>query len=287
MKGQILLTRSAPDEAVVERRRWFFRHPLLIRLTHWSMAIAMAVLLMSGYQIFNAHPALYWGKASHFDTPLLSMEATQDTSTGSRGKTTVLGRSFDTTGVLGLSYDEKAQEEERAFPSWATLPSDQDLATGRRWHFLFAWILVLNVILYLVFGVFSRQLAFRIFPERDQWRGFGRAVLDHIRFRYPEGDEAKRYNVIQKLTYLLVIFCLIPLQVLAGIAMSPGLNSVAPWLLDLLGGRQSARTIHFVVAHLLLLFVLVHVFEVLVSGFWNNMRGMVTGWFVIERKRIE
>ena len=98
---------------------------------------------------------------------------------------------------------------------------------------------------------------------------------------FPKGEAATRYNVIQKLTYLVVVLALLPLQILAGLAMSPGFDAVAPWLLEAFGGRQSARTIHFVIASLLLLFVLVHLIMVVLSGPFNNLRGMITGWFAI------
>jgi thiosulfate reductase cytochrome b subunit len=123
-----------------------------------------------------------------------------------------------------------------------------------------------------------------LIPSRDQIRHFGASIWEHLTLRFPQGDEAKRYNVIQKLTYVVVILVLLPVQVLAGLAMSPAMDAAAPFLLTMFGGRQSARTVHFVVANLLVLFVVVHVALVLLSGFWNNMRGMVTGWFVIERK---
>lgn len=121
-------------------------------------------------------------------------------------------------------------------------------------------------------------------PSRDQIRDFAGSIREHLTLRFPEGDEAKRYNVIQKLTYLVVLGFLLPVQVLAGLAMSPAMDAAFPFLLTMFGGRQSARTVHFVVANLLVLFVVVHVVMVVLSGFWNNMRGMVTGWFVIERE---
>ncbi|MEA1834453.1 cytochrome b/b6 domain-containing protein [Methylobacterium durans] len=276
------LTRSAPATSEVERRRWMFRHPAVIRITHWINAVCLLVLLMSGLQIFNAHPALYWGKVSTFETPLLSMTSTEHDPP--KGVTTVLGHSFDTTGILGLSTSSSGEVADRGFPSWLTLPADQDLTGGRTWHFFFAWLLVLNGAAYLLYSLLSGQLRFRVLPSRDQVRHFGAAIREHLTLRFPQGDEAKRYNVIQKLTYLVVIFVLLPVQVLAGLAMSPAMDAAFPFLLTAFGGRQSARTVHFIVAHLLVLFVAIHVAMVVVSGFWNNMRGMLTGWFVIERK---
>ena len=277
--------RDPTGDDVVEtvRRRWTFRHPLVIRLAHWLNVVCLAVLLMSGLQIFNAHPALYWGEASTFDRPFVAI--TQDqTQDAARGIVSVAGHTFDTTGWLGLS-NLNGEPTGRAFPSWITLPAYQDLATGRRWHFLFAWAFVINGLIYLVYGIGSGQLRRRLVPEGDQWRGFGSAIREHLTLRFPEGKEAKRYNVLQKLTYLVVVAVLLPLMLLTGLAMSPGMNAVVP-LPDLFGGRQSARTLHFLVTNLLVLFVIVHVLLVLASGLWNNLRGMVTGWYVIEKTKL-
>ena len=267
----------------LQRRHWVFRHPILIRLCHWINVVALTILLMSGLQIFNAHPALYWGKISTFDKPWASIGADEDADPA-KGVTMVAGHSFNTTGVLGVSTSASGDTDQRGFPHWITLPGEQDLATGRRWHFLFAWIFVINGLLYLGYGLVSGQFRARYIPTGQQVRHIWESVKEHILLRFPEGEEAKRYNVIQKFTYLIVVLGLLPLQVLAGLAMSPGMDSTAPWLLTLFGGRQSARTIHFIIADLLVLFVLVHVVLVIVSGLWNNMRGMITGWFVIERK---
>ena len=277
---------SASDHVEVVRRRWSFRHPLAIRLAHWLNAVCLLVLLMSGLQIFNAHPALYWGSVSTFDTPFLAIGADAPENGEARGQVTVLGRTFNTTGILGLSTNAAGAEAERAFPAWATLPSDLDLATGRRWHWLFGWAFVLNGSIYLAYGLGSGQLRARVIPTGRQIRDIGGSIVEHLTLRFPRGEEAKRYNVLQKLTYLDVIVVLLPVQVLTGLAMSPAMNAAAPFLLDLFGGRQSARSLHFIAANLLVLFVIVHVVLVLVSGFWNNMRGMLTGWFVIERERL-
>lgn len=273
------------DDEVMDRRhrRWVFRHPALIRLCHWINVFCLAILLMSGLQIFNAHPALYWGSTSNFDAPIASIGVDAD-ATVPRGVVAIGSHEITTTGVLGVSKDTAGTLTEQAFPSWITLPGVRDLATGRRWHFLVAWVFVVNGLVYLAYGVASGQLRARYVPSRDQIQHFGASVKDHLLLRFPEGAEAKRYNVIQKLTYVVVVLGLLPLQLMAGLAMSPAMNSVAPWLLDLFGGRQTARTIHFVVAVLLVLFVLVHVALVVVSGLWNNMRGMITGWFVIAHE---
>ncbi|MDP4003703.1 cytochrome b/b6 domain-containing protein [Methylobacterium sp. NEAU K] len=277
---------EAPETVDRQGRRWFYRHPLVIRVAHWINAAVLLVLLMSGLQIFNAHPALYWGAVSTFDTPAFAITSEPGGDGRNRGVVTIGAHRFDTTGVLGLSR-AGGTEAERAFPSWATLPSDQDLATGRRWHFLFAWFLVLNGALYLLYGLFSGQLRRRLIPDGDQIRDFGGSVKEHLLLRFPEGEEAKRYNVIQKLTYLVVVLGLLPAMVLAGLAMSPGVDAAWPWLPELFGGRQSARSVHFIAAGLIVLFVVVHVLLVVVSGLANNMRGMITGWFSLGRPGTE
>lgn len=275
----------APTDTIeTVRRHWTFRHPLVIRLAHWLNVVCLAVLLMSGLQIFNAHPALYWGSKSTFDTPLFAITDDQTPDGTSRGIVQVAGRTFDTTGWLGLST-QQGESAARAFPAWITLPASQNLATGRRWHFLFAWAFVINGLIYLAYGIGSGQLRRRIIPDGDQIRGFGASIREHLTLRFPKGDEARRYNVLQKLTYLVVVLLLLPLMLLTGLSMSPGVNAIAPFLVDVFGGRQSARTIHFVVVNLLVLFVIVHVLLVLVSGVWNNMRSMLTGWYVIDGEK--
>jgi len=260
------------------RRDRVYRHSVLVRATHWINLVCMTVLLMSGLQIFNAHPALYWGDRSDFDSPILAIGAERDAAGQGAGVTTVLGRTFDTTGVLGLSGGADIQEP-RAFPAWATLPSSQWLAMGRRWHFFFAWIFVVNGAAYLLYGLARGHFRRDFLPSGWDLRHIGRSVWDHLRLRFPRGEEAKRYNVLQKITYLAVVFVLVPLIVLAGLSMSPRIDAGFPWLPALFGGRQSARTVHFVCAFALLGFVAVHIVMVLLSGVWNNMRAMITGWY--------
>jgi thiosulfate reductase cytochrome b subunit len=133
----------------------------------------------------------------------------------------------------------------------------------------------------VLYSLFSRHLLRDLAPTRAELGGIGMSIVDHLKFKHPTGAAAKRYNVLQKLAYLSLIFVLVPLLVVAGWALSPWLNSIIPGWVDILGGRQSARTIHFLAAWLLFLFVAVHVFEVIVSGFWNHMRSMITGRYRI------
>jgi thiosulfate reductase cytochrome b subunit len=173
----------------------------------------------------------------------------------------------------------------RGFPSWATIPGPQWLAMARHWHLFFAWLFVVNGIAYVLYTIFSRHLVRDLVPTRDELRHIGRSIVDHLKFKHPTGAAATRYNVLQSLTYLIVIFVLLPLIVLAGLALSPRLDTVFTGWVDLLGGRQSARSLHFIAAAGLLLFVFIHVFEVIVAGVWNEMRSMITGWYRVPPDR--
>lgn len=259
----------------------YHRHALIVRVTHWVNAIALPILLMSGLNIFNAHPSLSWGKSSYSQRAPIFETGAATLADGTRvGATRILNHTFVTTGVLGLSGDAGRQVA-RGFPSWITIPSFNWLAMARHWHFFFAWLLVINGCVYLAFSLLSHHMARDLIPTRLEWRSVGRSILDHVRFRHPTGAAAARYNVLQKLAYLAVIFVLLPLMILTGWAMSPRLDSLSAGWVDLIGGRQSARTLHFVAAWTLVLFVLVHVFEVLISGVWNNLRSMITGRYHI------
>jgi thiosulfate reductase cytochrome b subunit len=240
------------------------RHSLLVRITHWINVVVLTALLMSGLQIFNEHPALYWGDSSYSGKPAI-LEVPNEFPFG---KPSYTGK----PAVVELAHK---------FPPWMTIPSGQWLAMGRRWHFFFAWAFVINGSVYLAHSIASRHVRRDLKPTRGDWRGIWRSVEDHLRLRQTHGAAAGSYNVLQKVSYLLLIFGLFPLILLTGCAMSPWLDSVQPGWVDLLGGRQSARTLHFIAAFALVLFALIHVFEVVVTGFWNNMRSMVTGRYRI------
>jgi len=178
-------------------------------------------------------------------------------------------------------FDASGEANLRAFPNWITVPSTQWLSMARQWHFFFAWLFVINGICYIAWSVFSRHLARDLAPTKQDWRGIGRSIVDHLKFRHPQGEEAKRYNVLQKLAYLAVIFVLLPLIVLMGLAMSPRADAVFAGWVDIVGGRQSARTWHFIFAMSLLAFIAIHVFMVIVSGPINQVRSMITGKYDI------
>ncbi len=269
-------------EAERPKRVMIRRHTVVTRITHWLNVLAISLLLMSGLQIFNAHPALYWGAKSTFADPWVSMTR-QDVAGEPRGVTKVGDLKFDTTGVLGLS-GEPGMQETRGFPSWATIPSYRSLTDGRHWHFFFAWLFVINGFVYLAWGLIGGHLRRDLLPTGAQLkpRHILHEIITHAQLKFPKGDEARAYNVIQKFTYLAVILVLLPAMVATGLSMSPGFNAAAPWLIDVFGGRQSARTIHFIAANLIVLFIIVHVVLVLISGVWNNLRSMITGRYAIE-----
>ena len=243
----------------------------------------LATLLMSGLNIFNAHPALYWGKSSYRGVPpLLEVRGKENDEDEISGFTRVFGYEFNTTGFLGASRNSAGELAERGFPSWLTLPEDQWLAMARNWHFFCAWLFVINGLTFVTYIIVSRHLQRDLLPSRQDWRSLGRTIIDHLRFRHPKGEAAKRYNVLQKLAYVVVIFFLLPLMILMGLGMSPAMDALIPGWVDLFFGRQSVRTFHFVVAWALVLFVIIHVFMVIVTGLWNNIRSMITGNYRIK-----
>jgi thiosulfate reductase cytochrome b subunit len=269
-------------DVVAGSRIWTRRHGVAVRVTHWVNVVCLTLLLMSGLQIFNAHPALYWGEISDFDHPSFSITAVREDDGTERGVMLLLGHKITTTGVLGLTHDASGGDVIRAFPSWMTLPSWQSLADGRQWHFFFAWAFVLNTLAYVLYGLIGRHVRRDLLPTWRDLRHIPAEIAAHARLRFPKGEAARRYNALQRLTYLLVVFVLFPTIVLAGCAMSPRLDAGFPFLLDLFGGRQSARTVHFIAAWSLVAFVVLHLVMVLLSGVWNNVRSMVTGRYVID-----
>jgi thiosulfate reductase cytochrome b subunit len=257
--------------------RLYYRHRLPVRIMHWINVIAFVAMLMSGLMIFNAHPTLYWGDQSYGSAPELLQIRAVNTDDGPHGLTTVLGRTFDTTGVLGVAPSGRGGIALRAFPYWATIPSFYSLAQARRWHLFFMWVLIVNGMAYIAWSLASRHLSKDLAPTSADWRSIWQSVKDHVRFRHPRGEAAMHYNVLQKLAYLSVIFVWFPLVILMGLAMSPGFDALAPGWVDLFGGRQSARTLHFVAALALVAFTGLHVFLVIATGVWNNLRSMISG----------
>ena len=268
------------DDAASRGGDLIYRQRRPTRVWHWINALAVFVMLMSGLMIFNAHPELYWGKyGADQERPWLEIG-----SDGGAGFLRVGPVQVPTTGVLGISGGEQ-----RAFPALVTIPSSYDLAAARNWHFAFAWALVVPGLLYWLWGLLAHHVQRDLAPTRAELkpRHIWQDVKDHARLRFPKGDDARHYNILQKLSYVGVLFGLLPLMVLTGLTMSPSINAAWPWLLALFGGRQSARSIHFISAMLLVGFIVVHVAMVVLAGPLNELRSIVTGWYRLPKERAE
>jgi thiosulfate reductase cytochrome b subunit len=170
-----------------------------------------------------------------------------------------------------------------------TIPSYQDLATGRRWHFFFAWLLVFNSALYFAISFFMRHVQRDLLPTQEQLAPTHilREFWNHLKLRFPKGDAARHYNSLQKLAYLAILFVLAPMILATGLTMSPGFDAGFPWLVTLFGGRQSARTLHFICAMAVVLFIVVHLAMVVLAGPVNEIRSMITGRYVLPSSRMK
>src|SRR5690606_23751146 len=257
-----------------------YRQSVFTRITHWIWAVCLFFLLLSGLQIFNAHPSLYIGEESGFeyDNAVLAMGAVRRADGAIAGVTEVFGQRFETTGPFGVCGDP-VRPQFQGVPGWLTIPSYRDLATGRVVHFIFAWLLVGTLAVWLVASLLNGHVRRDLVPGPRTWRSLPRDVWDHLRFRF---RHPRHYTPLQKISYAVVLFVLFPLIVLTGLAMSPGMNAAWPWLIDIFDGRQTARTIHFVTMLALVAFFLIHILMVLLAGPLNLMRSMVTGWYRVD-----
>ena len=215
------------------------RHTAITRITHWLWAVCLFFLLLTGLQIFNAHPVLYWGDQS------------------------------------GFVFDN-AVLRPGPFPGWATLPSGTALATGRVTPFFFAGVFVAVLLVWVLGAPMSGHLVRDLIMRRRHWNALLSDARDHARLRFHHGV---RSGPLQSLSYGVVLFVLFPLMVVTGLAMSPGANAAMPWMPEILGGRQSARTLHFFCAAALLVFFLIHIAMVLLAGPLNEIRAILTGWY--------
>src|SRR5579872_156044 len=260
------------------QRHQIFRYPIVVRLTHWITALALVVLAMSGMQILNAHPALYASDASAFNHPVLAIWGEMNPLLGTGSGYVLFGNGarLNTTHVLGYGADGTGGETVRAFPSWATIPGPQNLADGRRWHLFFAWVLILCA------ATFAPS-ALKLWPKRADLRALPRTLKEHL---LPWRVRPRReLNPLQKLSYFAVVFIVTPIIILSGLALSPTLDSWFHWLPALFGGRQVARIWHFGGMIALMLFFVVHVAMVAITGLINNLRSMISGWYVIDDQR--
>ena len=259
------------------------RHRLSTRLWHWGNVVTLFIMLMSGLMIFNAHPRLYWGQyGANPDPAWLEIGSSDDA-----GYLRVGSLSIATTGVLGLWYDGDGRARYRAFPSWATIPSGYDLALSRQWHLTFAWVFSLGILGYLLLSLANGHLLRDLLPRLRELRpaSLWRDIKHHATLKFPTGEAARHYNILQKLAYMGVLGGLIPLMVLTGLTMSPAMDAIWPWLLDVFGGRQSARSIHFICAVLIVLFIIVHLAMVLLAGPFNEIRSMITGRYRLPKEK--
>ena len=214
------------------------RHSLATRLWHWLNAACLFVLFFSGLNISNAHPWLYWGAA-------------------------------------GFAPAEAWLALPR-FPGWMTIPGFYSLADARLWHFLAAWPFALGFAAFLAALVLSRHRRDFALRRGDlTWSALRDDLARHFRLDFAPHRGA--FNLSQKYLYIVVLFVLLPLMILTGLTLSPAVDSAFPWLLDLFGGRQSARSIHFLVAWALLAFFVLHILAVLLSGPVGQIRDMIVG----------
>ena len=252
-----------------------YRHNRITRVTHWVDALALLILFMSGLQIFNAYPNLHWGSKAEPGEAFFSIYAVNEDG-AIRAYTELYGWKVETTGFLGLQKTEMGPMP-RAFPSWLTVPGFYWLAGGRRWHFFFAWLFALNGLLYLIYNLVSGHLGKFILKPRDL-RKLLPMMLYYLHLRKSSPQEGE-YNPLQKLAYTGVFFILTPLIIASGLAMSPQLDVAFNWLPVMFGDRQSARSFHFLTTFLFVFFTFGHIFMVVTTGIFNNMRSMVTGWY--------
>lgn len=259
------------------------RHRLSTRIWHWLNVVTVFIMLMSGLTIFNAHPRLYWGSyGANQDSPWLQIDEEDG-----RGFLQIGNAQITTTGILGISRDGDGDMSTSAFPHWATIPGFYSLAIGRLWHLFFAWTFILLTLIYWIWSFANRHVQHDLAPRGEELKPqhIWQDIKNHARLRFPTGAAALKYNILQKLSYLFVLFLLLPTLVLTGLTMSPSMNAAWPWLLDLFGGRQSARSIHFICAFLMVSFIVVHLAMVVLAGPINEIRSMITGRFRLPKKR--
>jgi len=223
------------------------RHALATRIWHWINAVAVIVLLGSGLGISNAHPRLYWGR-------------------------------------YGANFDHAWAQLPR-FPAWITIPANYNLAISRRWHLLFALVFAFGLLGYMIVSLINRHFARKLALRRADVSPAHLAadVRDHLNLRFHDADDPGAYNSLQKWSYILILFVALPLMIFTGLALSPGMDAAWPWLLDLFGGRQSARSIHFVTSALIGGFVVLHLTLVILAGAGNELRSMITGKWKVPK----
>ncbi|MBC5809613.1 MAG: cytochrome b/b6 domain-containing protein [Candidatus Eremiobacteraeota bacterium] len=267
--GALAARPEARSEATV------YRHSVTTRVSHWLFALAFVVLVMSGLQIFNAAPYLDASDKSDAHRRVLAIGGEQTPGANPTGVTQIFGLSIRTTHLFGYGDDGMGAESARAFPGWMTLPGYQDLASGRRWHLFFAWVMVACGLAYFAASIRRKDLALIVLRREDLPKLLP-MQLYYLKLRKEPPPHGK-YNPLQKAAYTTVLFVFTPLIVLSGVALAPGIDSIAGPLTAVFGGRQFARLWHFLAMVGLIGFVLVHVTLVLSTDVVNNIRSMITG----------
>ena len=257
-----------------------YRHTIAARATHWLWTLAMLVLVMSGLQIFNAAPYLDASDQSNPQRRVLAFGAHQNANDQPVGTMTIFGRTFTTTHLFGYTDNGQGGESARAFPASITLPGVQNLADGRLWHLFFGWALTLAIVGYLVSAAVRNDLRELVLRPSDLPKLLP-MQLYYLRLR-PEPPPHGKYNPLQKAAYTVVLFAFIPLIILTGLALSPGIDAIAGPLTWILGGRQFARTWHFTLMSILIAYFAVHMVLVFSTGPINNIRSMITGWYKLR-----
>lgn len=257
------------------------RHRLTTRLWHWINALCLLVLIMSGLTIFNAHPRLYWGEYGANDDYAWAAVGASQTA----GYVRVGDAQIDTTGYIGNWRDAEGQVQTWAFPSWATIPSNYSLADGRRWHLFFAWVFSIGLTFYMVRSLWNRHFQRDIHVTRKEWKlkNIWSDIKSHGKLQFHDASGGQKYNIIQKFSYIGVIFIALPVMIFTGLAMSPAMDANWPILTDIFGGRQSARSIHFITMLLLIGFFFVHMAALLLAGPLSQTWAMITGGKVEDK----
>jgi len=238
-------------------------HAPWVRLAHWTIAASVLTLVFSGFEILMVHPRLYWGKAGNDLTPaLLELPISRNYKHGGWAPPLTFFPGPKPVISAARTYDIFNHN------GW-----------GRSLHFLAAWFLVVTGLMYLVAGAAGGHLWRHIVPGLRELspRLLWRDIVAHARVPMPRARGGPPYGLLQKLSYAGVVFLALPLMVLTGLTMSPAVTAAYPPLLDLFGGSQSARTIHFFVFVVLMLFLIVHVAMVALTGFKRQMGAMTIG----------
>ena len=275
-KGSESLPVRAKDEV--------YRHGRIIRVTHWLNAAAVLALLFTGFAVTQLYAPLHWGDAGQ-DWGDIGEEL----NGGGKDSYPALAR------VPAIPWEDLRREASPGAAGWGLGAGVDDALwsaeayvrnpSRARDHILFAWLFLFNGVVYLAAGMLTGRFRNLLRPSWRElsWRKLGLDLWSHVRLHFPKGDAARSYNLIQKYAYLFIIFGALPLQLLSGLVLLPWMDAAFPWFKEIFFGRQSARTIHFSGSLLILAFVMVHLAMVVLSGFRNNMRSMITGWYKLPR----